>query len=613
MMTSSAKLISGNSGRKSIGGSTVSDNRRVSVGSVSNDKDPGNDFDVESFYLPSAVCWGHIKGYPWWPCKVISNDAHLPREVRRVKPKGSDKHIPVYYFGSHDYSWLPVRLVRPFIEFKSIFETKSKTKAFLDALKEAQDESLWPLHILKQTSPSDEESDEDMEDAEEEGDEENEEEENEDEEEEKNSSDGVQSMDDIEDDSKVSRKPKKGHSRDTAHKKDISVEPPTKKAKSTNMTKSPAKALTLSKDLDKDMDDLKPSVTSGSKRRRSDMTSVPESPSDSKSRAIKVSRKEEVSPSNEPIISPSDTQRLGLKHEPEVSRNLNANVREQVTTRDQLMYLRSKLQTFLKSNERQEIDFQKADRWLKQVEDAKLTLDLFRETKIGKFIRHMCKMQLDVDIYHIIKRCHVLLERWRLELRSLSPPNDGNTEHNGMNKNPSFVSKESESAPATADTGIVAEDSKTLKASESADNSAEAEVFSASNSSCTIETPIATGPIKTTAVNTDPNAPTTPVAEIVSVPPIAPSSISPDTSHPRPTTPTTMEGTGTPSKANGRSHNIAASHTPSTPDAPNTPKKYSPEMSQSDPVAPYLAENRIDSENPGNPATPEDMNPSDSP
>ncbi|KAH6595806.1 hypothetical protein BASA61_003693, partial [Batrachochytrium salamandrivorans] len=230
--TSSAKLISGNSGRKSIGGSTVSDNRRVSVGSVSNDKDPGNDFDVESFYLPSAVCWGHIKGYPWWPCKrialpilasklrfrcadilekiqVISNDAHLPREVRRVKPKGSDKHIPVYYFGSHDYSWLPVRLVRPFIEFKSIFETKSKTKAFLDALKEAQDESLWPLHILKQTSPSDEESDEDMEDAEEEGDEENEEEENEDEEEEKNSSDGVQSMDDIEDDSKVSRKPKR--------------------------------------------------------------------------------------------------------------------------------------------------------------------------------------------------------------------------------------------------------------------------------------------------------------------------------------------------------------------------------------------------------------------
>nr|KAJ3423152.1 Dynactin subunit 1 [Polyrhizophydium stewartii] len=62
------------------------------------------------------------------------------------------------------------------------------------------------------------------------------------------------------------------------------------------------------------------------------------------------------------------------------------------------MYLRLKLQRFMQQKDaRQPKDFQNADAWLRDVERFDITLDLFRETKIGKLIKHMCKMELEID------------------------------------------------------------------------------------------------------------------------------------------------------------------------------------------------------------------------
>ncbi|XJO74718.1 hypothetical protein BDV3_005498 [Batrachochytrium dendrobatidis] len=377
-----------------------SPNNHSEVNSHSNA--PYSDRDVKALSLVDGIFWGYIKGYPWWPCKVIANEEHLTRVMRSAKPKGTDKHVPVFYFGSHDYSWLPTRSVKPFEEFRSEFENKSKTKSFQEAVKEAKDTTLWPKHILMQTAPSDSEesgterdSDEEMKDASD-----------------RNANDTAVSSDGLSDGEDGSRKQNKRLKKDGVSKRMKRTSRSDVKVKHSKPTSDKASL----KPVNTPKSATKQTSVAGSKRRRSSSagdTKDTISTKHSKDNTLKSTRA--VSQGSETMPVKVATENSDNKYEVSTTTG-----REVLTKREFLMHLRLKLQIFLKNEDRQSTDFIKADKWLRRVEEAHVSLDLFRETKIGKFIKHMSKIQLSDDKYNFIQRCNALLERWKLELRNVT-------------------------------------------------------------------------------------------------------------------------------------------------------------------------------------------------
>eukprot|EP00842_Homolaphlyctis_polyrhiza_P003309 jgi/Hompol1/397/HPOL_001328-RA len=84
------------------------------------------------------------------------------------------------------------------------------------------------------------------------------------------------------------------------------------------------------------------------------------------------------------------------------------------------MHLRVKLQRFMQQTDaRSQTDFEKADIHLRQVEQFNISVNLFKETKIGKLIKHMSRMDLPVDEYRLIERCNTLLALWKSQLPSV--------------------------------------------------------------------------------------------------------------------------------------------------------------------------------------------------
>ncbi|RKO92020.1 hypothetical protein BDK51DRAFT_45088 [Blyttiomyces helicus] len=93
------------------------------------------EFDI----IPGDNVWAKLKGFSWWPSKVLSED-ELPPEMVSSKPRSS-KVTPVFFHGSHDYGWITHDMVKPFEEFRDVY-SNSKNKKFLRALEEVDDPDL---------------------------------------------------------------------------------------------------------------------------------------------------------------------------------------------------------------------------------------------------------------------------------------------------------------------------------------------------------------------------------------------------------------------------------------------------------------------------------------
>ncbi|KAJ2997050.1 hypothetical protein HDV02_005920 [Globomyces sp. JEL0801] len=88
----------------------------------------------------------------------------------------------------------------------------------------------------------------------------------------------------------------------------------------------------------------------------------------------------------------------------------------ELNPRDKLARLRMKLQIFLQKKEAYvENDYDVASNFLSETEKVPMDVDLFRETKIGKVIKHLSKK--DITQHNISERCKALTERWVAELQ----------------------------------------------------------------------------------------------------------------------------------------------------------------------------------------------------
>ncbi|XP_022664075.1 histone-lysine N-methyltransferase NSD2-like isoform X4 [Varroa jacobsoni] len=70
------------------------------------------------------VVWAKLANYIWWPGYVV-HPSDLPEAVRKAKKPGD--HMAVYFFGTHNFSWLLLTQVYP---FQADDERQSRSKTF---------------------------------------------------------------------------------------------------------------------------------------------------------------------------------------------------------------------------------------------------------------------------------------------------------------------------------------------------------------------------------------------------------------------------------------------------------------------------------------------------
>ncbi|KAI8607858.1 hypothetical protein BC830DRAFT_1086633, partial [Chytriomyces sp. MP71] len=96
------------------------------------------------------------------------------------------------------------------------------------------------------------------------------------------------------------------------------------------------------------------------------------------------------------------------------------------TPEERLKRLRSKLQNFLQNDHSEAEHFSKADKYLTEVENFKVDIelllvrrviiqqqDLLPNTKIGKVMRRISEMTFNEDKYKIIERSKEIVEHWK--------------------------------------------------------------------------------------------------------------------------------------------------------------------------------------------------------
>ncbi|KAJ3062491.1 hypothetical protein HDU98_001613, partial [Podochytrium sp. JEL0797] len=80
---------------------------------------------------------------------------------------------------------------------------------------------------------------------------------------------------------------------------------------------------------------------------------------------------------------------------------------------DKLKRLRSKLQNFLQNEHSTTEHHTKADRYLKEVEQFEVNIELLLSTKIGKVMRRISEMSLESDVHAIVERSKQVVEKWK--------------------------------------------------------------------------------------------------------------------------------------------------------------------------------------------------------
>ncbi|GAA5806699.1 hypothetical protein MFLAVUS_000047 [Mucor flavus] len=310
-------------------------------------------------YIPGDTVFAKLKGYPWWPARV-ENDKDIPAKILKQKGKSKGLLYTVFFYGSRDYGFFGPDCVRPFdratVE-RDLKAKKFKTKDLETAIHQALDPS-----ILK----AEEEAEQEEEEEEEEEPEEEEEEEEEEQE-----------------------KPKRKERKKVEKKKKVVAKKRIKKEDE----KRPAKKARLSEaTATEDDNDVK-------KRRKSLSTEQEEENNRSQRESSAMSRKSE-----EPTVAVGNSSPIELdlfKKTPEYKK---------------VYHIRHKLQKLVyekKPGEIQKEDFIKISQVVKEIEDASMTFDLLRYTKIGKVVKFACSYDYGDDEYKINQRCQQLMRNWK--------------------------------------------------------------------------------------------------------------------------------------------------------------------------------------------------------
>ncbi|GAB4849213.1 hypothetical protein Ancab_004023 [Ancistrocladus abbreviatus] len=92
--------------------------------------DHGIDFSVGDFV------WGKIKSHPWWPGRIF-DPSDASEHALKYKHEG---RLLVAYFGDGTFAWCNPGQLKPFVENFEEMSKQSRSKDFVNALKEAVDE-----------------------------------------------------------------------------------------------------------------------------------------------------------------------------------------------------------------------------------------------------------------------------------------------------------------------------------------------------------------------------------------------------------------------------------------------------------------------------------------
>ncbi|KAI8382252.1 hypothetical protein BD560DRAFT_386082 [Blakeslea trispora] len=309
---------------------------------------------IPTEYAPGTTVFAKLKGYPWWPARIEPDHA-VPPKVLKQKSKAKGALYTVFFYGSRDYGFFGPDAIRPFdnesVE-NDLKAKKFKTKDLELAVRQALNPSLL-------TQLEDEEKDEDEEDEE---------------------------GEDEEDTKKT-----KGAKKDMPTKKKTSV-PVNNKAKKTKQTES--KLATAAKRRSR-------KVTLGDEE-AVDETAVGES-LERKRRRKSMSLEKDEEGRDSPVAQEQVDNKEDVKKTPEYKK---------------VYHIRHRLQRLVYNKKEGEIpkeDYSKILQIVKEIEEAPMTYNLLKDTKIGKVVKAACSYPFEDDTV-IRDRCQQLMRNWKVLL-----------------------------------------------------------------------------------------------------------------------------------------------------------------------------------------------------
>ncbi|KNC99003.1 uncharacterized protein SPPG_05953 [Spizellomyces punctatus DAOM BR117] len=321
-----------------------------------------------SIYTPGTAVWARLKGYPWWPGRIERED-ELPEDVLAQK---KSKTIAVFFFGSRNYSWLAQDALRPYKEHKEEFCSKNKTAAFLKAVREADDPSILEREAEEFAA-------------------------------------------------KAERKRQK------------KLATPSRRRSSVNETGTGKKK---SRPDANGADTKKRRVSEPAPGKKSKKRAIEESDEEEKEPiAERKRRKREVQAAvddDEENEGAHDTQKedeSGNESEGTKSKKAKRNDEEGHKLLKKLWRIRLKLQGFIKDVKEQgdklkAEQYEEAEAKLRELESFPLTVDLLKETKVGKLVKHMSRLQIPNDKHNLVPRSNDLMAKLKLQLPEASAAGD---------------------------------------------------------------------------------------------------------------------------------------------------------------------------------------------
>ncbi|ORZ23380.1 hypothetical protein BCR42DRAFT_343981 [Absidia repens] len=342
-------------------------------------------------YPPGTIVFAKLKGYPWWPAK-IEDERMVPFKVMKQKTKAKAPLWTVFFFGSKDYGFFGPDSIRPFDKAnveKDLKAKKFKTKDLELAVREALNPALME--------------------------------------------DGIYDFDDDHGKDNEQEEIPQGEKKSTRKdgKKATSARA---KSSETALGSSPASAKKSGASRassDEDMD------TQSNKHKNDNKRGITES-SDSMD---KKKRRKSLSMEKE------NHQSSGNDHSSTTSVSSKDNVPLEITREFKRMYhLRHRLQKLMYEKEKGSIpldDYPKISQTLKDVEEAPMTYDLLRHTKIGKVVKCGINYEFENDTeFNIQERCQHLMRKWKETFVESKDQVKANDTAPGHNKEPLPVLQE---------------------------------------------------------------------------------------------------------------------------------------------------------------------------
>ncbi|KAI8328139.1 hypothetical protein BC941DRAFT_445522 [Chlamydoabsidia padenii] len=100
----------------------------------------------KSHYDPGEIVFAKLKGYPWWPSKIVG-ESQLPDSIKKHRQKKKNKGAyAIFFYGSLDYAFFGLHSLRVFdrkVVKRALLDGEFKTKDLVEAVEQALDPDFY--------------------------------------------------------------------------------------------------------------------------------------------------------------------------------------------------------------------------------------------------------------------------------------------------------------------------------------------------------------------------------------------------------------------------------------------------------------------------------------